>query len=190
MTDATMAADPFWADDTLRHYAAGLYRTALRLTRNQADAEDLVQETLTRALAASGRLRPGTNFNAWLHRILMNTFISGYRKKRREALLLSRNAVQWCLASARPESGARSAEDEVLDPAIDAELVAAMRALPPRNRLAVYLADVEGLGYRQISTLTGMPVGSVKSCLHRSRGRLRARLAAHGPAHAAPRARA
>ncbi len=180
-----VAAESVWTDEALRRQAAWLYPAALRLTRNRADAEDLVQETFAKAIAASGRLEPGTNLAAWLHRIMINTFISGYRKKRRETLLLSRCVAQWRVTPDHADAGARSPEDCVVGPVIDADIVAAMRALPYRHRLAVYLADVEGLKYRQISDLTGMPVGSVKSCVHRSHGRLRARLADHAPAPAA-----
>ena len=77
-----VTADEVWAEDVLRQYATRLYPTALRITGNTPDAEDLVQETFAKALAASGRFRPGTNLNAWLRRIMMNTFISGYRKRR------------------------------------------------------------------------------------------------------------
>jgi len=76
-----VTADEVWAEDVLREYATTLYPTALRITGNTPDAEDLVQETFAKALAASGRFRPGTNLNAWLRRIMMNTFISGYRKR-------------------------------------------------------------------------------------------------------------
>ena len=169
----------------LRRQAARLYPAALRLTRNRADAEDLVQETFAKGISASGRFQPGTNLDAWLHRIMINTFISGYRKKQRETLLLSRSAAQWRMMPGQADAGGRSPEDCVVVPMIDPGIVAAMRALPHRHRLAVYLADVEGLKYRQISDLTGMPVGSVKSCLHRSRGRLRERLAAYAPTPAA-----
>jgi RNA polymerase sigma-70 factor, ECF subfamily len=175
------AAEPVWTDDALRRQAARLYPAALRLTRNHADAEDLVQETFAKAIAASGRLQPGTNLGAWLHRIMINTFISGYRKKRRETLLLSGSAAQWRVTPDQADAGARSPEDCVVRRVIDADIVAAMRALPYRHRLAVYLADVEGFKYQQISELTGMPVGSVKSCVHRGRGRLRERLASHAP---------
>jgi RNA polymerase sigma-70 factor (ECF subfamily) len=182
MMGATVAAESVWTDEVLRCQAARLYPAALRLTRNRADADDLVQETFAKAIAASGRLQPGTNLGAWLHRIMINTFISGYRKKHREALLLSRTVAE-CRTT--PDYGARSPEDCVVGSVIDAGIVAAMRALPYRHRLAVYLADVEGLKYRQISDLTGMPLGSVKSCVHRGRGRLRARLADHAPVPAA-----
>jgi RNA polymerase sigma-70 factor, ECF subfamily len=175
-------AGPVWTDDVLRRQAVSLYPAALRLTRNRADADDLIQETFAKAIAASGRLGPVANLEAWLHRIMINSFITDYRKKRREAQLLSRIAAQLGVMPDWPDADARSAEDRVVGPVIDADIVSAMRALTHRQRLAVYLADVEGLRYREISDLTGMPVGSIKSCLHRSRGRLREQLAAYAQA--------
>jgi len=181
MTDATLAPALIWTDDLIRRYAARLYPTAFRMTRNPADAEDLVQETFAKAFAASARFRPGTNLNAWLYRIMINTFISGYRKRRGEQALAVEDPADWQPTRTRPAASAGSAEDDVLGRVIDADVVAAMRALPPRYRVAVYLADVEGYRYREISALTGIPIGTVKSCLHRGRGQLRTRLAARAP---------
>ena len=172
-----VTADGVWAEDVLRAYATSLYPTALRITGNTPDAEDLVQETFTKALAASGRFRPGTNLNAWLRRIMMNTFISGYRKRRTEPLFVTGEATSSHLLSAESHDG--SAEDQAIDRMLDAALTAALRALPYRHRIVVYLADLEGLGYEQVSALTGIPLGSVKSCLHRARYRLRAELGAY-----------
>jgi RNA polymerase sigma-70 factor, ECF subfamily len=178
---AMAAAQPVWTDDGLRRQAAWLYPAALRLTRNRADAEDLVQETFAKAITAYDRAQPGTNRDAWLHRIMINTFISGYRKKRREAMLLARCAVQRRVTPEQGDGRAGSAEDCVVGTMIDADVTAAVRALPYRHRLAVYLADIEGLKYRQISDLTGMPIGTVKSAVHRGRGQLRTRLKGHAP---------
>jgi RNA polymerase sigma-70 factor, ECF subfamily len=166
-------ADGLWADDVLRSYAASLYPAALRMTGNPPDADDLVQETFAKALAASERFRPGTNLNAWLRRIMLNTFISGYRKRQTEPQLVTIDAGAQPLL-ARSHHG--SAEDQVVRSMLDATLTAALRALPHRQRMVVYLADLEGLGYLQISALTGIPLGSVKSSLHRARCRLRAEL--------------
>jgi RNA polymerase sigma-70 factor, ECF subfamily len=136
-----------------------------------------VQETFAKALPARGQFRPGTNLNAWLHRIMTNIYISGYRKRQREPPLVSGDAVGWQLDFTRSRYGtARSAEDHVIAHALNADIVTAMRALPARHCMTVYLADLQGLGYRQISDLTGMPVGTVKSSLHRGRTRLRAQL--------------
>jgi RNA polymerase sigma-70 factor (ECF subfamily) len=170
----TVTADGVWADDTLRAFATSLYPAALRITRNAPDAEDLVQETFAKALAASGRFEPGTNLNAWLRRIMINTFISGYRKKRAEPQFVPADSVSPQLLGARSHDG--SAEDQVLGCLLDADLTAALQALPDRHRVVVYLADLEGLGYQQISAVTGIPLGSVKSCLHRARHKLRAEL--------------
>jgi RNA polymerase sigma-70 factor, ECF subfamily len=187
MTETIAGLGLVWTDDMLRRQAAGLYRSAFRLTRNAADAEDLVQETFTKAFAAYGQFQPGTNLNAWLYRIMTNTFITVYRQRRREPLLAADpDSRQGDRASSRQPVGSRSAEDQVLAGVIPGEIVAAIRALPARHRLAVYLADVEGLGYRQIADLTGVPIGTVKSSLHRGRGRLRARLAAQAPDPAIP----
>jgi RNA polymerase sigma-70 factor (ECF subfamily) len=172
----TVAADEVWAEDVLRLYAASLYPAALRITGNAPDAEDLMQETFVKALAASGRFQAGTNLNAWLRRIMLNTFISGYRRQRAERQLLAGGAPGSQLRSAQSPDG--SAEDQVLRRLLDADVIAALRALPNKHRTVVYLADVEGVGYRQICALTGFPLGSVKSCLHRARSRLRAELGA------------
>ena len=169
-----IVADGVWAEDVLRSYAASLYPAALRMTGNPPDADDLVQETFAKALAASGQFRPGTNLNAWLRRIMLNTFISGYRKRRAEPQLVTADTTGTQLLSAQSHDG--SAEDQVVRRLLDAHLTAALRALPDRQRMVVYLADLQGLGYQQISALTGIPLGSVKSCLHRARYRLRAEL--------------
>jgi len=175
----TVTADGVWAEDALRANATSLYPAALRITGNAPDAEDLLQETFAKALASSGRFQPGTNLNAWLRRIMINTFISGYRKRRGEPQFVTGDAIGSRLLCA--QSGDGSPEDQVVGRLLDADLTAALRALPDRHRTVVYLADLEGLGYRQISALTGIPLGSVKSCLHRARHRLRAELGAYAP---------
>ena len=172
-----MTADRVWAEDVLRIYGTSLYPAALRMTRNAPDAEDLVQETFAKALAASARFQPGTNLNAWLRRIMINTFISGYRKSRGEPQFVSGDAIGSGLLW--PQSPVCSAEDQVVGRLLDPGVIAALRELPDKHRIVVYLADLEGLGYRQISALTGIPLGSVKSSLHRARYRLRAELGAY-----------
>jgi RNA polymerase sigma-70 factor (ECF subfamily) len=175
----TITADGVWAEDVLRAYAASLYPVALRMTRNVPDAEDLVQETFVKGFAASDRFEPGTNLNAWLRRIMINTFISGYRKKRAEPQFVPADAIHPQLLCVQSHDG--SAEDQVLRHELDASLTAALRALPDRHRVVVCLAGLEGLGYEQISAATGIPLGSVKSCLHRARHRLRAELGDYAP---------
>jgi RNA polymerase sigma-70 factor, ECF subfamily len=182
MTAATADLGPVWTDDTIRRHAAWLGRAALGLTRNAADAEDLVQETFAKAFASSGRFQPGTNLGRWLYRIMFNTFADDYRRRRREPLLAgdltSREADPYW---SRNSADDRSAEEHVLERLVHAEIVAAIRALPPGYRLTVYLADVQGLGYQQIADLTGISVGTVKSSLHRGRGQIRARLGTVSP---------
>jgi RNA polymerase sigma-70 factor, ECF subfamily len=179
----TAGADGIWAEDVLRVYGTSLYPAALRMTRNAPDAEDLVQETFAKALAASGRFQPGTNLKAWLRRIMVNTYISGYRKNRAEPQFVTEDVLGAQLLGARSPDG--SAEDQVVGRLLDPGVLAALRELPDRYRVVVYLADLEGLGYRQIAGLTGYPLGTVKSCLHRARHMLRASLvtyASHGSA--------
>ncbi len=173
----TLTEDGVWAEDVLRVYGTSLYPAALRMTRNAPDAEDLVQETFVKALAASERFQPGTNLNAWLRRIMVNTFISGYRRTRAGPQFVPEDALGSQLICAQSHDG--SAEDQVVGRLLDPGVIAALRELPDRHRIVVYLAYLEGLGYRQISALTGIPLGSVKSSLHRARYRLRAELGAY-----------
>jgi RNA polymerase sigma-70 factor (ECF subfamily) len=156
-------------------YTRQLHAMAARMTRNPADAEDLVQETYARAYASFHQFSEGTNLRAWLNRILTNAFISGYRKRRREPALPSAGIEDWQLArvQSHTSSGLRTAEDLALDHMPDASLTAALQRLPDEFRVAVYLADVEGLGYREIAGIMRCPVGTVMSRLHRGRGRLR-----------------
>ena len=172
-----VTADEVWAEDVLRAYATSLYPAAVRITGNAPDAEDLVQDTFIKALTASGRFQPGTNLNAWLRRIMVNTFISGYRKRRGEPTFVTADSIG--AQPLRAESHDGSAEDQAVGRLLNSDLIAALRALPDRHRMVVYLADLQGLGYQQISALTGIPLGSVKSCLHRARYRLRAELGAY-----------
>jgi len=156
-----------------------LYPAALRMTRNASDAEDLVQETSAKAYAAFHQFKPDTNLRAWLNRILANTFINGYRKRRREPVqeLGADFERDWQTDSPR----ARSAEAEAMDRLGDAEIVQALLDLPEAFRMTVYLADVEGYPYKEIAEIMGTPVGTVMSRLHRARGRLREQLASRAP---------
>ncbi len=151
-------------------YRKQLYPAALRLTRNTADAEDLVQETFTRAYASFAQFQPGTNLKAWLHRILTNTFITSYRKRQREPQPAPAGGIQdWQLAhvAPHPSSGLKPAETEVLDHLPDPRVTRAFRQLPKDFRAVVYLADVEGYAYREIAGIMGTPIGTVMSRLHR-----------------------
>jgi RNA polymerase sigma-70 factor (ECF subfamily) len=154
-----------------------LYRHAFRLSQNHEDAEDLVQETMMKAYAAFHTFRVGTNLNAWLFRILTNTFINVYRKKKRQPAQCSTDEVpDQLLAKAHRHAspmGLRSTEELTLAALPDDDIKAAMEALPPQFREAVYFADVEGLRYAEIATITNAPKGTVMSRLHRGRRQLR-----------------
>jgi RNA polymerase sigma-70 factor, ECF subfamily len=177
--EMSVTADPVWAEEVLRVYGRRLYPAALRMTRNAADAEDLVQETLVKALVSSARFQRGTNLNAWLRRIMTNTFINGYRKSRGEPKFVTGDEADF--QSLRTPSPGGSAEDQAVRGLLDPELMAALHGLPDRHRTVIYLADMQGLGYKEIAALTGIPLGSVKSCLHRARYKLRAALGGYAP---------
>jgi RNA polymerase sigma-70 factor (ECF subfamily) len=176
-TDAQLAS--IFESEALA-YLDQLYGTALRMTRNPADAEDLVQETYTKAFAAFRSYEQGTNLRAWLFRILRNTYINTYRKAQRQPYSTSADELsdtQLLEVDSRAPGGARSAEIEALERLGDPVIIDAMNSLPEEFRTAVYLADVEGFSYKEIAEIMDSPVGTVMSRVHRGRKSLRSLLA-------------
>jgi RNA polymerase sigma-70 factor (ECF subfamily) len=154
----------------------GMYAAALRMTRNPADAEDLVQETFLRAYRGFGGFEEGTNLKAWLYRILTNTFINAYRKRQRQPVTVSEQEVEDRSLFERLGESGPSAESEVLERLPDDDVKEALDSLSEGFRLAVLLADVEGFSYKEIAEIMDVPIGTVMSRLHRGRRALERRL--------------
>ena len=175
-----MADQATFAEQAMEHMPS-LYTAALRMTRNPADAEDLVQETYLKAYRGFGGFTEGTNLKAWLYRILTNTYINIYRAKKRrpeetdvedfENLYLYHR-----LGAGQGATVGRSAEEQVLDRFTEAEVKEAIEALPEQFRMAVILGDVEGFSYKEMAEILDVPIGTVMSRLHRGRRALQKRL--------------
>lgn len=174
-----MADRAKFADEAMEHMPA-LYTAALRMTRNAADAEDLVQETYLKAYRSFDSFTEGTNLKAWLYRILTNTYISSYRAAKRRPEMSDVEDVEdlYLYHRLAPVDGSgRSAEEEALAGLTDDEVKEAIEALPDAFRIAVLLADVEGFSYKEIAEITDVPIGTVMSRIHRGRRALQKTLA-------------
>ncbi len=165
----------------------GLYAAALRLAGSRAEADDLVQEAMLHAWQSWERFEPGTNRRAWLHRILVNGFITQYRRRQRERRALDLEAHperrEALLSDAQhllegPDGG-------VQYPGLGRALRDALDALPEEFRAVIVLADLGALSYREIADAVGCPIGTVMSRLHRARRAVAAHLVAAHPAEAA-----
>jgi RNA polymerase sigma-70 factor (ECF subfamily) len=167
-----------FAAEAMQH-APQLYSAALRMTRNPADAEDLVQETFLKAYRGFASFQEGTNLRAWLFRILTNTFINTYRSKQRRPVETDLDDVEDLYMYRRIgalQAAARSAEDQMLDLFTDDEVKQSLEELPEAFRLPVLLADVEGFSYKEIAEILDIPIGTVMSRLHRGRKAMQKRL--------------
>ncbi|MBU6328798.1 MAG: sigma-70 family RNA polymerase sigma factor [Acidobacteria bacterium] len=175
-----MADQAEFADQAMEFMPA-LYSAALRMTRNPADAEDLVQETYLKAYRSFGGFQAGTNLRAWLYRILTNTFINSYRTRKRRPMETELDEGEDLhlfrrLGGLEAFAAARSAEDELMDWFTDAEVTGALESLPESFRIPVLLADVEGFSYKEIAEMLEIPIGTVMSRLHRGRKSLQKKL--------------
>jgi RNA polymerase sigma-70 factor (ECF subfamily) len=165
-------------------YLDSLYRTSLRLTRNPADAEDLVQETYLKAFRAAGSFEPGTNLRAWLFTILHNAARNRVRDRARDAVTIDSETVERAadtLPGFTPGAGpVETPETLLLRETLTPDLQAAIDALPDQFRQAVWLRDVEEFSYAEISEMLSIPVGTVMSRISRGRRLLFDRLTAEG----------
>jgi RNA polymerase sigma-70 factor (ECF subfamily) len=171
-------------DDVLLHLDS-LYGVAVRMTRDNAAAEDLVHDTVLKAIRGWNQYQPGTNLKAWLLRILTNTFINRYRRGGLERDVLEGPDAdplsdRWIGAATL--RGMREPEREALAPLVEAEVQRALDSLPEHFRMAIVLSDVEGLSYKEIADVMGCPIGTVMSRLHRARAILQQLLRAHAVA--------
>ena len=168
----TEERESFFEREVMQHLDA-LYRTALRMTRNPQDAEDLVQETMLRAFRFLDRFEPGTNLRAWLFKILTNTYINRYRKAssepRVDSLDDSEELSLYRYLDNEAASRGGSVEAQVLDRFAEQDIKTAIEALPPQYRITVLLADVEGFSYNDIAEITNVKKGTVMSRLFRGR---------------------
>jgi RNA polymerase sigma-70 factor (ECF subfamily) len=160
-----------------------LYKTALRLTRSSEDAEDLLQETYLKAYRHYASFQPGTNLKAWLFKILKNTFINEYRRRKQLPVQVDFGELEETFESALSNAdavAARNPEEELLEASLDAEVRTSLVALPHNYKVVVLLADIEGYAYKEIADILAIPVGTVMSRLYRGRRLLERALLSYG----------
>ena len=155
-------------------YAPQLFSTALRMTRNRSDAEDLVQETYIKGWRSFHTFQEGTNLRAWLFRIMTNTYINKYNAQKRKGSEVELDDVEELflykrLGSIDQSQLSSSAEDQMLELFTDDEVKNALEELPEDFRIPVLLSDVDGFSYKEISEMLEIPIGTVMSRLHRGR---------------------
>src|SRR4051794_41153703 len=180
VTEKKKEIDSF-TDEAVGHLDA-LFAVACKLTRNPSEAEDLVQDTLLKAMRARDQFLAGTNLKAWLFRILTNTFINKYRRGGLERSVLEGPDADplvdgWVSASTM--RNLRDAEAQALQPIVEGEVQRALDALPADFKIAVILCDVEEFSYEEIAQIMGCPIGTVMSRLHRGRKLLQRSLYNH-----------
>ena len=166
-------------------FVDALYNTALRMTRNPQDAEDLVQETYLKAYKYYDKFTEGTNFKAWLFRILKNTFINNYRKRQQEPPQNAFDEIEDVFETqVSSESGSiPNPEEDALENVLDEDVQRALDALPDEYRMVVLLADLEDFSYQEIADILEIPVGTVMSRLYRARRRLEAEMLRYAKEH-------
>ena len=183
---ATSDAEEGFAAEAMA-FLEPLYATALRLTGNRADAEDLVQDTFVKALRFSNRFTPGTNLKAWLYTILHNTWRNRRRDASREPVDVDSALVDEAATQMDGPAEPDTPERILLRETLDADLQRALDALPEPFREAVWLRDVEEFSYAEIAEMLGIPLGTVMSRISRGRRQLFTALTA--AAKAAPAAK-
>jgi RNA polymerase sigma-70 factor (ECF subfamily) len=170
-----------FAAEALTHLDS-LYGAAMRLTRSEADADDLVQDAFLKAYRFYDRFEPGTNMKAWLLRILTNTFINKYRRTHRERRVFESDDAEPVGDGVMSRAAMRALHDpdgDALRSLVSREIQRAMDELSEEHRLMILLADVEELSYKEIADIVGCPIGTVMSRLHRARKHLQTKLIDH-----------
>ena len=170
-----------FAAEALSHLDS-MYGAALRLTRSESDADDLVQDAFLKAYRFYDRFEPGTNMRAWLLRVLTNTFINKYRRTHRERRVFEGDDAEPVGEGVMSRAAMRALhepESDALRSLVSQEIQAALDELSDEHRLMILFADVEELSYKEIADIVGCPIGTVMSRLHRARKQLQVRLLDH-----------